>query len=110
MPPHHRVRLTSRVVEDFAQRIPELLERLTGKIRSITVEPAAKALTIMAAVITAGALVTFALIFFFIGLFRILGELVNDMELAYAIVGGLFLILGLLLWSRRTAKDTEETP
>jgi hypothetical protein len=97
-------------VEDFTKRIPDLLERLTGKIRSITVEPAAKVLTIMAAALIAGALVTFALIFFFIGLFRILGELVNDMELAYAIVGGIFLILGALLWSRRIAKDTEETP
>jgi len=52
--------------------------------------------------------VTFALIFLFVGLFRILGELVNDMELAYAIVGGLFLILGLLLWSKRNTKDTGE--
>ena len=74
----------------------------------MTVEPAAKILTIVAGVVIAGALVTFAVIFFFIGLFRILGELVNDMELAYAIVGGLFLILGLLLWSKRIAKDTEE--
>ena len=97
-------------MEDFTKRIPDLLERLTGKIRSMTVEPAAKVLTILAAAITAGALVTFALIFFFIGLFRILGELVNDMELAYAIVGGLFLLVGLLLWSKRIAKDTEETP
>lgn len=95
-------------MDDFLQRIPDLLERLTGKIRSMTVDPAAKVLTIIAAALIAGALVTFAMIFFFIGLFRILGELVNDMELAYAIMGGLFLILGLLLWSRRIAKDTEE--
>ena len=74
----------------------------------MTVDPAAKILTVVAAVLIAGALVTFALIFLFVGLFRILGELVNDMELAYAIVGGLFLILGLLLWSRRNTKDTEE--
>ena len=95
-------------MEDFSKRIPDLLERLTGKIRSMTVDPAAKILTVVAAILIAGALVTFALIFLFVGLFRILGELVNDMELAYAIVGGLFLILGLLLWSRRIAKDTEE--
>ena len=74
----------------------------------MTVDPAAKVLSILAGVVIAGALVTFALIFFFVGLFRILGELVNDMELAYAIVGGLFLILGVLLWSKRIAKDTEE--
>lgn len=95
-------------MDDFAQRIPDLLERLTGKIRSMTVDPAAKVLTILAAGLIAGMLVTFALIFFFIGLFRILGELVN-MEVAYAIVGGLFLLLGLLLWSKRHTKDAEET-
>jgi drug/metabolite transporter superfamily protein YnfA len=55
-------------------------------------------------------MVTIALIFLFLGLFRILGELVNDMELAYAIVGGLFLLLGALLWSRRINKRTEENP
>ena len=74
----------------------------------MTVDPAAKILTVVAAVLIAGALVTFALIFLFVGLFRILGELVNDIELAYAIVGGLFLILGLLLWSKRNTKDTGE--
>ncbi|MBU1226400.1 MAG: hypothetical protein KJ698_04175 [Actinobacteria bacterium] len=95
-------------MEDYTQRIPDLLERLTGKIRSMTVDPAAKFLTVLAAILIAGALVTFAMIFFFVGLFRILGELVNSMELAYVIVGGLFLVFGLLLWSKRITKRTEE--
>jgi hypothetical protein len=30
------------------------------------------------------------------------------MELAYVIVGGLFLVFGLLLWSKRITKRTEE--
>jgi hypothetical protein len=96
-------------VEDFTRRIPDLLERLTGKIRSMTVEPLAKFLTILAASIVAAVLVIFALIYFLVGLLRILGDLVNSMELAYTILGGLFLVLGLLLWSRRHAKDTEES-
>lgn len=97
-------------MEDFLKRIPELLERLTQKIRGMTVDPAAKALTVMAVALIAGMMVIIALVFLFVGLFRILGDLVNDMELAYAIVGGLLLILGLLLWSRRHTKSTEETP
>ena len=97
-------------MEDFLKRIPELLERLTQKIRGKTVDPAAKVLTVVAAALIAGMMVIIALVFLFVGLFRILGDLVNDMELAYAIVGGLFLILGLLLWSRRHTKSTEETP
>ena len=97
-------------MEDFLKRIPELLERLTQKIRGMTVDPAAKVLTVVAAALIAGMMAIIALVFLFVGLFRILGDLVNDMELAYAIVGGLFLILGLLLWSRRHTKSTEETP
>ena len=97
-------------MEDFLKRIPELLERLTQKIRGMTVDPAAKVLTVVAAALIAGMMVIIALVFLFVGLFRILGDLVNDMELAYAIVGGLFLILGLLLWSRRHTKSTDETP
>ncbi len=97
-------------MEDFLKRIPELLERLTQKIRGMTVDPAAKALTVAAVALIAGMMVIIALVFLFVGLFRILGDLVNDVELAYAIVGGLLLILGLLLWSRRHTKSTEETP
>ena len=97
-------------MEDFLKRIPELLEQLAKKIRGMTVEPAAKILTVIAAALIAVMMVIIALVFLFVGLFRILGDLVNDMELAYAIVGGLFLILGLLLWSKRHTKSTEETP
>ena len=97
-------------MDDYPQRIPEFLEKITGKIRSMTVDRVAKVLTILAVGLIAGMMVTIALIFLFLGLFRILGELVNDMELAYAIVGGLFLLLGALLWSRRTKERTEENP
>jgi formate hydrogenlyase subunit 3/multisubunit Na+/H+ antiporter MnhD subunit len=96
-------------VQDFSKKIPDLLERITGRVRSLTVDKAAKGLTIAAAAIIAMTLVGMAILFLFIGLFRILGELVNDMEIAYAIVGGLFLIVGVLLWSRRLAKQTEES-
>ena len=52
--------------------------------------------------------------FLFFGLFRILGELTNKlcdctlyMEITYAVVGGVFLLLGALLWSKRLDKETE---
>jgi hypothetical protein len=93
-------------VEDFLKPIPELLERLTQKIRGMTVDPAVKVITIAAVVLIAGMMVSIALVFLFVGVFRILGDLVNGMERAYAIGGGLFLILGLLLWSKRHTKST----
>jgi hypothetical protein len=96
-------------VDDFVKRIPDFLERIAQRIRSMTVDPLAKFLTVLAVALIAGMMVTLALIFLFIGIFRIVGELVNHMWIAYAAVGGLFLLLGLLLWSKRTAKQTEET-
>jgi len=93
-------------VEDFLKPIPELLERLAQKIRGMTVDPAVKVITIAAVVLIAGMMVSIALVFLFVGVFRILGDLVNGMERAYAIGGGLFLILGLLLWSKRHTKST----
>ena len=56
-----------------------------------------------------------AVVFFLIGLFRITEELIfkvcdcsTAMEFSYAVVGGLFLLVGAFLWSRRTrsAKET----
>jgi hypothetical protein len=88
------------------QRIPDALERVTQKIRSATVDPVAKVLTVAAVALIAGMMVFIALVFLFIGLFRIFGELL-DMKYIYAIVGGLFLLLGLLLWSRRTNRSEE---
>ena len=96
-------------MEDYLQRIPDLLERLTERIRSLAVDKPAKVITMITAGVVAVVMVIVALVFLFIGLFRILGDLVDDMELAYAIVGGLFLIIGLLLWARRTAETKEPT-
>jgi hypothetical protein len=88
------------------QRIPDALERVTQKIRSATVDPVAKVLTVAAVALIAGMMVFIAVVFLFIGLFRIFGEFL-DMKYIYAIVGGLFLLLGLLLWSRRTNRSEE---
>jgi hypothetical protein len=108
-------------VEDFARRIPDLLESITERIRAMTVDRVAKVLTYLALGLVAMTLVTLAFVFLFVGLFRILGELAtkacdctSGMEIAYAVVGGLFLLVGVLLWVKRIAKDdddvVEETP
>jgi hypothetical protein len=96
-------------VEDYVQKIPDLLERLTERIRSLAVDKPAKVITMITAGIVAIVMVAVALVFLFVGLFRVLGDLVDDMKIAYAIVGGLFLIIGLLLWSRRTSETKEQT-
>ena len=102
------------VVDDFPAKIAGLLETWTEKIRAMTVDRAAKVLTYMALGLVALTLVSMALLFVFVGLFRILGEVTHKvcdctsyMEITYAIIGGLFLLFGALLWSKRIAKEPE---
>jgi hypothetical protein len=94
-------------VEDFPTRIPEFLEQATGRVRSMTVDRMARFIKIATLGLVATMLVFVAILFFFIG-GRILGELVGDMELAYAIVGGLFLLVGVFFWFMRTRTGTTE--
>ncbi|MDX1690569.1 MAG: phage holin family protein [Acidimicrobiia bacterium] len=101
-------------MEDFARRIPDLLESITERIRAMTVDRAAKVITVLALGLVAMTLVTMALIFLFVGIFRIADEVTykicdctSSMEIAYAIVGGLFLLVGALLWARRKPPQNE---
>lgn len=94
-------------MENYVQKIPDLLERFTQRIRTLAVDRPARAITMVTAGIVGVVMVVVALVLLFIGLFRILGDLLDDMELAYAIVGGLLLLIGLLLWVRRTSETKE---
>jgi len=104
-------------VDDFSQRIPDMLESATERVRSLTVDRAARILKILALGMVITVLVALALIFLFVGLARIVNGLIShacsdctwSMPVAYAALGGLFLLFGALLWSARTKrKDPEE--
>jgi len=102
-------------VEDFAKRIPSLLESVTKRIRAITVDPLARAIKYVSLGLVAAALIVIAVIFLLVGLFRIVEELIDrlfhsdySMEIAYSVLGGVFLLLGALLWSKRTRKTPTE--
>lgn len=103
-------------MEDFPTRIADFLESLATRIRALTVDRLARVITFVTLGLVAMTLVMVAFIFFLVGLFRILEELLfkacdcsQAMEISYGIVGGLFLLIGVLLWSRRTRTKTEET-
>ena len=92
-----------------------MLESATGRVRAMTVDRAKKIITILSLGLVALTLVSFALIFLFVGIMRILGELTykvcdctSYMEITYGIVGGLFLLVGAFLWMKRVAKPGEE--
>ena len=105
-------------MEDYSQRIPDMLEAATDKVRSLTVDRLARFLKYLALGLVMATLVFLALIFLFVGLARITDGLIAkacsdcawSMQVAYAAVGGLLLLFGALLWSARTTRKRPEEP
>jgi hypothetical protein len=99
-------------VEDFSKRIPDMLEAATDKVRSLTVDRAARALKWLSLGLVIAGLVSLAVFFLLVGLGRITEGLIAHacgdcswaMEVAYAAIGGLFLVLGAVLWMARTRR------
>lgn len=100
--------------QDFPFKVAELLEAVATRIRAMTVDRVAKVIKFITLGMVALTLVGLAFIFFLVGIFRIADELLRkicdcgySMELAYAIVGGLFLLFGALLWRKRISREVE---
>lgn len=105
----------SASVEDFPTRIADFLESITGRIRAMTTDRVARIITYLTLGMVILTLVVLSLLFLLVGTFRITGELVRKacdctihMEITYAAVGGLFLLLGVFLWSRRRRPVEED--
>jgi len=100
--------------DDYPSRIADFLEAIATRIRSLTVDRIARIITFVTLGFLALFLVATAFVFLLVGVFRIVGELVRRgcdcagyMEITYGIVGGVFLALGALLWSRRMRRASE---
>lgn len=101
--------------DDFPTRIADLLESVATRIRAMTVDRVARLITFITLGLVALMLVSTAFVFLLVGLFRIVGELVYkagggdwSMEITYAGVGGVFLLLGALMWRKRTSSSVKE--
>ena len=94
-------------MEDFPTKIADMLESSALKVRSLTVDRVARIAKWAALGMVIAVLVLIGIFFILIGLFRILGELMGT-RTTYAVVGGLFVLAGAFLWSKRTAKPKEE--
>lgn len=102
-------------MEDFPTRVADFLESLTTRIREMTVDRVARVIKLVTLGLLALTLVAIAFIFLAVGLFRILEELVfkvcdcsQAIEISYGAVAGLFVLVGVLFWSRRTRTKTED--
>lgn len=90
--------------QPLSVRIADLLEQVATKIRELSVDRAAVAITWIAVsliLIAAGIMAVFWLL---VGIFRILGELMGQ-ELAYVVVGLVLILAGAFVWSRRYPQD-----
>ena len=96
---------TSASSSDWATQVVDTLEGLVGTIKSKTSEPALNVVrTIVYALMGLG-LAFAALLLMTIGAVRLLDAyLPQGVWLAYLLIGGIFLVFGLLAWSKRTAK------
>jgi hypothetical protein len=91
-------------VEDFPARFASLLESVATKVRSLTVDRAAKAIRLTALGLMAATLGLLAVVFLFATIYGAL-EIPLGASGAFATIGGLFLIGGALLWRRRRGQQ-----
>ena len=85
-------------------RVADFLEQVATRIRELSVDRAANAITWAAVglILFIGGLL--AVIWLLVGIFRVLGTLMGQ-ETAYAVVGVLLILVGAFVWSRRYPQD-----
>lgn len=94
-------------MDDFPSKIADFLEQTASKVRSMTVDRIALAVRWTAAGVVLALMAFVLILFLVIGIFRLLGELIG-VELAYAVLGGLFLIVGVFLLSQRKPSTNKD--
>ncbi len=90
-----------RVMDDYPTKIADFLESTAAQIRSLSVDRVRNAATWTAVGLVVGMLAFILVVFLVVGLFRLLAE-ITTVEIAYLILGGLFVIVGAFLWAKRT--------
>ena len=89
----------------LSTRIADLLEMIATKVREMTVDRAAVAITWTAVALILVVAGFMAIFWLLVGIFRALGTLMGDIETAYVVVGMIFIIAGAIVWIRRYPQD-----
>jgi hypothetical protein len=89
---------------DYPTKIAAFLETTATRVRTLTVDRIARYVTWTAIGLIAAAAGFLAVYWLLISFFRALGTLIGQ-EWAYALVGGILVIVGVLLWVKRYPKD-----
>ncbi len=93
---------------DWTTDAVDTLERVVRVVRDKTVVPAQKATKAVVYGLLAAFLVVTASFMLALAIFRVLVVLTGDVWLAYLVLGGIFVIAGGFLWTRRTRKTRDE--
>jgi hypothetical protein len=94
-------------MDDFPTKIADFLEQTAHKVRSLTVDRVEGWAKWTAIGLVLGMMGLLLLIFLLVGLFRLLTELIG-VQVAYAAIGGIFVLVGVLLWRKRIPPPAEE--
>ncbi|MEN8112840.1 MAG: hypothetical protein ABFS21_00515 [Actinomycetota bacterium] len=101
--------MTDRPRADYPAKIADFLEQTATRIRSLTVDRVATAVTWTAIGVVATTLILLVVIWILVGFFRALGTLIGQ-ELGYVVVGGILLIAGVFVWVKRHPNDEPTSP
>ncbi len=91
---------TLRPMDRLATQFADFLEETADRVRSVTVDRVREIIKMVMVGMVATTLALVALTFISVGVFRIVGEAIG-VTAAWAAFGGIFVVAGLLLWSRR---------
>jgi hypothetical protein len=90
-------------MEDLPVRLADLLESIAIRVRTMTVDRVHRIVTIVSLGLIALTMAVAALVYLFVALYNLLAQWLTPAA-ALGVMGGIFLIAGLLVWSRRSAR------
>ena len=90
-------------MEDLPIRLADLLESIAVRVRTMTVDRVHRIVTIVSLGLIALTMVIAAVVFLFVSLYNLLAQWLTPAG-ALGVMGGIFVIAGLLVWSRRSAR------
>jgi hypothetical protein len=93
---------------DWAAQTADTIERVVGSVRGKTSEPVERVARIVVYGLVAAVLGVTALILLVIGLVRMADAyLPGEVWIPYLVVGGIFTLVGLFLWRKRSVKTVK---
>ncbi len=90
-------------MEDLPIRLADLLESIAVRVRTMTVDRVHRIVTIVSLGLIALTMAIAAVVFLFVALYNLLAQWLTPAG-ALGVMGGIFVIAGLLVWSRRSAR------